>query len=127
MTMKNKEETIVGIEDLQVECIIGILPQERAVPQMISVDIYVSPELSFSSMIDHIDHALDYRQLAEIVEITSVEGQFYLLEALAAEILKRVFLQFKVRWASIRIVKHKVIPKTARAVVELKRFAEGVK
>lgn len=122
--MNRKEEAVIGIEDLQVECIIGILPHERAAPQMISVDLHVSPELSFSAMVDHIDHALDYRQLAEVVETASIEGQFYLIEALASEILNRVFLQFKVRWASIRIVKHKVISKTARAVVELKRYAE---
>jgi 7,8-dihydroneopterin aldolase/epimerase/oxygenase len=118
--MKMQEESIIGIEELEIECIVGILPEERIHPQKITIDLRVAPSLSFS-VIQDINQTVDYRVLAEIAKDVASVGKFQLIETMAAEILNAVFARYTIRWAFIRIVKHRVVPGAARAVVELKR------
>lgn len=122
-----EEESLIAIEQLKIECIVGVHPREREGPQTILVDLYVAPEASFFEMEDDVRQTIDYRQLAEIVLRIAIEGQFYLLEKMAAKIIQELFSEFKLRWAKVKLIKPNVVAQVERSIVELKCYKGGLR
>ena len=78
--------TSIEIEDLKINCIIGILEHERCQAQ----DIFISLTVSFDSIVDGSDvmeDTIDYVALAKLCATIAQEGQYKLLETLAAKII----------------------------------------
>lgn len=73
---------ILRLNELQVDCILGDLPEERSVPQRISV----SAELTLDDNAgagDRLETTVDYAVLAERISSALVEGKCRLLECAA--------------------------------------------
>ena len=77
----------IEIRDLRVEAIIGILPEERTVPQTVLVDL--SAEYRYDG-----DSFLDYAALAELIRRTLIEERFGLLEEALTILKERIFKEF---------------------------------
>ncbi len=103
----------IGIEDLKVLCIIGVLPKERKQEQEIALDIEI--ELNRPPSIDRIDNTIDYRFLAALCRKMAAKD-FFLLESLAQEIVHTLLQRENI--ARVRVVaRKKSIPKAAYAYV----------
>ena len=57
-----------GLKDLRVDCIVGIYPHERAVPQTVLLDIEIDYDFAAPAASDAIADAVDYDDVAASVE-----------------------------------------------------------
>ena len=81
-----RQHDIVRIDNLVLDCIIGINEWERLTKQRISVDIEIEADLSNAGNSDQIEDTVNYRTISKAV-IDMVEGSsFGLVEALAQHI-----------------------------------------
>jgi dihydroneopterin aldolase len=85
----------------------GVEEQEQQLGQLFLYDIEL--EVGERGADDRIDHAVDYREVANLVrEISS--RRFNLLEALASAVADTIVEQFGVEWVRVRVRKPQVKP-----------------
>jgi dihydroneopterin aldolase len=75
----------VGLNDLRIDCIIGIYPHERATTQPLFVDVEVDYDFASAARSSSIEDALDYDELARELTRLAVERQYKLLESFVEE------------------------------------------
>lgn len=109
---------IIGIEELKIECIIGVLPEERKKGQTILIDLRA--EAGFP-MQDSLSDTVDYVALATQCRITAQEGKYHLLETLAADLTQILLQQFHLTSVWIKIRKPGALATANCAFVEFKR------
>jgi dihydroneopterin aldolase len=113
----------IGFENLKIQCIIGVYPEERQEPQEILVDLYIKAHCIVAN--DQIQDTVSYAYLAELCSQLAQEGKYRLLETYAAEALNKIVALEKVEWAKIRIKKPKAIRDAQHALVEMERCKTG--
>lgn len=98
----------VGLENLQIDCIIGDLEEERAQEQRLVLSL--SWELSFDRVArtDALADTVDYTAVAEFCRKIASEGKYRMIEALAAALFKRLVEQFHFPWLEIKVYKPSV-------------------
>ncbi len=111
---------IMGFENLKINCIIGINPEERVAPQDIYIDLKVQQDLTRCFQTQAVEDTVDYVKLAQI-SLIEAQNQHGLLEVYAQKVLDQIFHEFSVHWAWIRIKKPKAIPGAQWAFVELEK------
>ena len=77
---------IVFIEQLQVQAILGILPEERTMPQPVVIDLELETDTLPAAQSNNIADALDYAMLAEQVKTLIIDGKYLLIETLINDI-----------------------------------------
>lgn len=87
---------IIYVEDLEIKCIIGILPEEREKEQC----IYVSAKFQIdfgkvSHQNNEIVAGVDYAEFSEKMKKKVVRGQFYLLEDLIISIGDELMCEYE--------------------------------
>lgn len=77
------EDETIHIDNLRVECIIGINPGERETPQPILISVSFRQSFEAAAASDSIESTLNYSEVAQAMREFVVDGRFQLLEALA--------------------------------------------
>ena len=106
----------VFVSDLQVEAFVGVGSQERANPQILTLQIEVglrTDSLAFES--DRIADTVDYAAVAELVRTECRVTRYRLLERLADHLCQAIEARFPADWVRLRIAKTGIVP-DARAV-----------
>ncbi|HIF71123.1 MAG TPA: dihydroneopterin aldolase [Dehalococcoidia bacterium] len=87
MSSNNSQQfDTVRIEQLELDCIIGINPWERLTRQRITIDIEINADLSAAGKSDAIEDTINYRTISKAIT-TEIEASSYgLVEALAARV-----------------------------------------
>jgi 7,8-dihydroneopterin aldolase/epimerase/oxygenase len=116
---------MIGIQDLQIRCIIGIYQNERSQEQEIYVDLKVQTDFSKCLRSGSITETIDYTQLAKICSDFAKGKKYELLETFAGDVLDEIFRTYPVNWGWIRIKKPKAIPHAAFATVELEKGTQA--
>ena len=117
-------QTVIGIRDLEVECIIGVWAHERTDAQMLLVDVAVSADVSQAAEHDDYRRTVDYAALAEGIKFILDVGRFKLLETACSAILqwmihrRDLVIGPPIEHARIQIKKPSALPGTATAFVE---------
>lgn len=70
----------IRIEELRVQCVVGIFPEERMKLQPIVVDARIRLDLTAAATGCDIDRTRDYALFGRGLELILVEGKFRLLE-----------------------------------------------
>ncbi len=78
------------IENLVVNCIIGILSHERATPQRLQVDLAMQTDFSASAASDQVEDTVNYAQIADEITQLAVGRQFRLVEAFTAAACQQI-------------------------------------
>jgi FolB domain-containing protein len=76
----------VRIEQLELDCIIGINPWERLTKQRITIDIEMNADLSAAGESDAIEDTINYRTISKTVTAEIEASSYGLVEALAARV-----------------------------------------
>ena len=85
------ESDQVSLRDLRVDCVVGLLPQERNTHQTILVDAILYLERRPNLFGDAISTTVDYSVLAGVIRFVIIYGKFRLLET-AIEAIAHVVL-----------------------------------
>ena len=96
---------IIYIHELQVETVIGIYDWERAVKQLVSLDLEMAADIAKAAKSDHIDDTLNYKAVAKRLIAFIEASEFELLETLAEKIASIVLTEFDVPWLKLRLSK----------------------
>lgn len=117
----NANADIISINKLEIECIIGVLPEERnkAQPIFISIDIFTK----FSDAVDKDDlnKTIDYNQVAIRAKEIAISGKFHLIETLSEHIAKMILSHPKTFKTKITLYKPKAILNAHNASVTIER------
>jgi len=120
----------IAVDDLRVECLIGVRDPERRTPQSLRVDLAVRVEASAAAWSDELADACCYDTMARDVAFLLEGGRFYLLESAATVLLRYLLLpplpgraSPAATRATVRLTKFGALTGDARASVEVSGLA----
>ena len=112
----------ISIVDLEVTCIIGILPNERVEEQTLLLDINLDVDIGDSAFADDINKTIDYTKIAEMATQLGISKKYKLIESFCYD-LNNLFLDtFKIiQQSKITVKKPNAIPKAKYAAYSMKK------
>ena len=122
--MNERPDTIL-LQGIRLEGCHGATDEERALPQMLELDLVVEADLRAAGLSDELADTVDYGPLLEICRSTVEGGSYRLLETIAHTIAERVLAVPGVLAVTVRVRKL-AVPVDADldfAQVEIRRSA----
>lgn len=114
----------IFVEELRVQAWVGIYPREKAVPQMLELNLtFGVPEAAAQR--DNIDDTIDYAVVVERIRKELAERHFNLIETLGEFIVNLLFDEFGAPWVKIRLAKMGVMKDVRRVGVFIQRGRKG--
>ena len=112
----------ISIVDLEITCIIGILPDERVKEQILLLDIYLDVDFGDSNITDDINETINYTKIAELATQLAISKKYNLIESFCYD-LNNLFLDtFKIiQQSKITVKKPNAIPKAKYAAFSMKK------
>ena len=112
----------ISIVDLEITCIIGILPNERVEEQTLLLDINLDVDIGDSTFADDINETIDYTIIAEMATQLAITKKYNLIESFCRD-LNNLFLDtFKViQKTRITVKKPNALPKAKYAAFSMKK------
>jgi dihydroneopterin aldolase len=102
--MIDHPDTIL-LQGIRLEGRHGASDEERALPQMLEMDLVVEADLRAAGASDDLVDTVDYGPLVEICRTVVEDGSHRLLEAIAAAIAERVLMVPRVLAVTVRVRK----------------------
>ncbi|MDB4597738.1 dihydroneopterin aldolase [Candidatus Pseudothioglobus singularis] len=100
---------IVFVQGLKVDTVIGIYDWEKKIRQDIVLDIEMSSDIAAAAETDHINQALNYKNVCKRVAGFVRESKFELVETLAERICQIILNEFNVQWVKLKLNKGEAI------------------
>lgn len=111
----------VRIEQLVLDCVIGINPWERLTKQRITIDIEMNADLSSAGDSDAIEDTINYRTVSKAV-IAEIEASSYgLVEALASRVAEICLEDKRVQSVEVTVRKPGAVRKATAVGVIIRR------
>ena len=112
----------ISLIDLEVACIIGILPHERTQEQNLFLDIDLDVDFGDSNIADDINETIDYTKIAVMATQLGISKKYNLIESYCYD-LNNLFLDtFKIiQQSKITVKKPNAIPKAKYAAYSMKK------
>ena len=111
----------IYVEGLEIECIIGIHPEERENPQLILVDAELDRDFAPAASSENVDDTVDYVDLAAALTEMAVERQYQLLETYAEEAAGMMLDRFGGQRSAVKVMKPAAVPLASWAAVKVER------
>lgn len=94
MTSQNLVNDYIFIDNLRVQCVVGIHPWEQAQPQPLefSLKLFCHFEPIFKSA--ELNDSIDYAAVSQLIEHQCQAQSHQLIETLAADVLQQLFDRF---------------------------------
>ena len=120
--MSMKLMNTISIVDLEITCIIGILPNERVKEQTLLLNINLDVDIGDSTFADDINETIDYTIIAEMATQLAISKKYKLIESFCYD-LNNLFLDtFKIiQQSNITVKKPNAIPKAKYAAYSMKK------
>ena len=112
------DETIY-IDNLRVQCIIGVRPHERERPQPLVISASFPSDFSRAGESGRLEDTVDYSAMAQAIREFVQAGQFQLLETLARRLAEHVGRRFGLARLHLHIRKPEAIEDSGGAAVSL--------
>lgn len=107
---------LLELNGIDVDCIIGELPEERLRTQRLMVDVRLDI-CDWSATSDNLGDTVDYAALAESIRAALVSAECRMIERAAKVVHDLCIADQKVRAASVRVTKAGAIPHLVSASV----------
>lgn len=125
---------VIAIEGLSVDCVVGVYPHERHVPQPLRVDVRMELDTETAGVTQRLRKTIDYALVASQIAFILQSCRFHLLET-AAHALTRYLLappalgedRARVQALSLRLVKPMALGGNGTPSLEIHRDASEVK
>jgi len=95
----------IYIHGLQCECVIGVWKWEKAITQILVLDIDLATDISNAAASDDLKDTLDYKKVSERVIDYAQANQFDLIETLVERLAEMILDEFNVSWVRIKLDK----------------------
>ena len=117
--MHDYSNETIHIENLRVQCIIGVRPHEREKPQGLIISASFPWDFAPSEHSEDLQHTVDYSAVAQAIRDFVQAGRFQLLETLARRLADHVGQRFSLARLSLHIRKPAAIADSDGAAVSL--------
>ena len=117
--MADYEQESIHIENLRVECIIGLRSHERKSPQHLLISISFPADFSTATETDDLMATVDYTKVAFEIREFAKSGRFRLLETLARKLAAHLGERFGLERVMLRIQKTNAIADSDGPAVSL--------
>lgn len=111
----------IFINDLRLECIIGVLPYEREAPQPLWINVTLTCDLGRAGESDDLHDTLDYKALADGITELAEGSSFFLIERLADAVAFHCLKSPFVNAVTVRIDKPQALENARSAAVQITR------
>ena len=112
----------ISLVDLEITCIIGILPYERVKEQNILLDIDLDVDFGDSSYTDDINETIDYTNIAEMATQLAISKKYKLIESFCFDLTNLFLDTFKIiQKSNITVKKPNALPKAKYAIFSMKK------
>jgi dihydroneopterin aldolase len=111
---------LIEINELKVQCFVGVTDEELSRPQVLLFDISIRPTQSWSKLNDNIRNTIDYVGVVQAVEMLVQSRPRRLIETMAEELADMLLKTFPVNFCRIRIQKY-ILPQTRSVAVVVTR------
>ncbi len=109
------------IQDLKVQCIIGVNEDERHRKQDVVINITLDTDLSRPGQTDRFEDTVDYRAVKKEVVTLVESSRFFLIEALAEAIAALCLQNRSVSGVTVRVDKPGALRFARSVAVEIER------
>ena len=112
----------ISIVDLEITCIIGILPNERVKEQTLLLNINLDVDIGDSTFADDINETIDYTIIAEMATQLAITKKYNLIESFCKD-LNNLFLETfqAIQQTRITVKKPNALPKAKYAAYTMKK------
>ncbi|HAK97329.1 MAG TPA: dihydroneopterin aldolase [Planctomycetes bacterium] len=111
----------IHIRDLEVRCILGVLPEERREKQDVVINITLYADLAQAGATDSIEDTVDYKCIKKAVLAAAEQSSYRLLEALAEKIAAVCLQDEKVARVVVSVDKPGALRFAQSVAVEIER------
>ncbi|MBR1870416.1 MAG: dihydroneopterin aldolase [Kiritimatiellae bacterium] len=101
---------MLELKDIEVDCILGDLPEERLFPRWILVDVALAFDAAKAGESDALEDTIDYAYLVEDIRTVLKHAQCRLLERAAKLILELCLEDARVTAAKVCVRKKNSMP-----------------
>jgi FolB domain-containing protein len=124
---------VIALEGLVVNCVVGVYPSERDVPQPLRVDLYMEVDTRRAGEHERLSESIDYAAIAAQVQFILTTSRFAMLET-AAHALSRFLLappalgerRAPISALRLRLTKPSALQGRALPHLEIRRTADEV-
>ncbi len=104
----------VLIRDLEIRCIVGVLPRERIEPQILRLDVELDLDLAPAAAAEAVEHTVDYAAVAAWLAERALSRAYRLVETLAVESCRDLLARHpSLTRAAITVKKPAAVPAAA--------------
>ena len=99
----------VLIYGLEVDCVVGILPEERGRTQELRLNLELDVDFNSIRHPRDYDHIVDYAAVSRLLRQLCLSGEYLLLETLAEDACQEIFDRFAVSAIRLTIEKPEAV------------------
>ena len=111
----------IEINDLKIDCIVGINPWERLTRQTISIDIKMLLDLIKAGSSDSLHDTLDYRTIVSKISVEIKESSYGLIEALGTRVAEICLEEKMVKRVEVKVNKPDAIKSASSTSIKIIR------
>ena len=112
----------ISIVDLEITCIIGILPNERVKEQTLLLNINLDVDIGGSTFSDNINETIDYTIIADMATQLAISKKYKLIESFCFDLTNLFLDTFKIiQKSNITVKKPNALPKAKYAIFSMKK------
>ena len=111
----------IFLRDLWLACTIGVSDRERAIRQMVKIDLDLEVDLREAGTRDDLTLTVDYKVVRDRIERVVGESGFFLVEALAEKIAGECLSLPRVKGVRVRLEKPGALRATRTVGVDIFR------
>lgn len=111
----------IFIQGLELQTLIGVYDHERRQPHPLLLDLEMGADLRVAAASDAVRDAVDYQAVRDTVVAFGAAQRFYLLEAFAEHLARKLFAEFPIDTLRLRINKPEAVTGVQMVGVEIQR------
>ena len=112
----------ISIIDLEITCIIGILPNERVKEQTLLLNINLDVDIGDSTFADDINETIDYTIIAEMATQLATTKKYNLIESFCKDLNNLLLETFQsIEQTRITVKKPNALPKAKYVTYTMKK------
>ncbi|MFQ3207245.1 MAG: dihydroneopterin aldolase [Glaciecola sp.] len=112
---------LVKIQGLTVHALIGVFDFERHVKQRLILDVDMFTDLSLAASTDDVKNTIDYGKVAQRLADIADGSSYFLLEALAKEMLDMIFAEFNPQKVTLTVNKPDILKEAVNVAICMTR------
>ncbi|MBF7071927.1 dihydroneopterin aldolase [Glaciecola sp. MH2013] len=115
---------LVKIQGLSVQALIGVYDFERHAKQRLLLDVEMQTSLQAAAESDDVNDTIDYGKVAERLDEIAQSSSYYLLEALAKEMIESILAEFKPYSIRLTVNKPDILKNAENVAISIYRERE---